>query len=67
MKPLTGPQLAALVRRHGWIFDRVNGSHHIFAKDGKSPIAIPFHGSKTLRTGTQLTIMRAAGISRDEL
>jgi len=37
----------ALVRKalehHGWTLDRINGSHHVFVKEGERPISIPVH------------------------
>lgn len=37
----------ALVRKalehHGWTLDRVNGSHHVFVKEGEGHLTIPVH------------------------
>lgn len=68
MKPISGPEFAKLLRKRGWVLSRVEGSHHIFEKPGEvSPVSVPFHGSKALRVGTQLALMRQTGITRDEL
>ncbi len=38
--------LRRLLERAGWTLDRVNGSHHIFTKDGRRPISVPVHKGK---------------------
>lgn len=68
MKPLTAAEMARLLRAHGWIEKAWNGSHANYRKPGVPYlVTVPFHKGKRLKTGTQLAIMRAAGISRDEL
>lgn len=31
------------LEQHGWTLDRINGSHHVFVKEGEQPISIPVH------------------------
>jgi predicted RNA binding protein YcfA (HicA-like mRNA interferase family) len=31
---------------HGWRFDRVSGSHHVFTKPGSRNVIIPVHRGK---------------------
>jgi len=33
MKSISGKDLAKLLELYGWIFARVNGSHHIYVKE----------------------------------
>ena len=67
MKPLKARRAMDLLRAHGWELRRVSGSHFIFAKPGRiETIPVPNH-ARDLTVGTQLSIMKIAGISRDEL
>lgn len=52
MTPLSGPELARQLKKHGWALLRVNGSHHIYGKPGERVrLSVPHHGSKPLKTG----------------
>ena len=55
-----------MIMDRGWTFNRARGSHRQYSKAGYPIITIPFH-SGDLRTATQLSIMRVAGISREEV
>ena len=60
--------MCILVQRNGWNHERTNGSHHIFSKEGVDfPIVIPVHGNRALKPGTQVAIMKSAGISVTDL
>ncbi|MCY3770592.1 MAG: type II toxin-antitoxin system HicA family toxin [Gemmatimonadetes bacterium] len=53
---------------HGWQLRRINGSHHIYAKDGEvARISVPVHGNATLKRGLQAHLMRIAQITENEL
>jgi predicted RNA binding protein YcfA (HicA-like mRNA interferase family) len=68
MKPLTGPEMCRALERHGWTLRRIKGAHHIYNRSGAPrPIPVPVHGNRTLATGTQRTIMRAAGLTDNDL
>jgi predicted RNA binding protein YcfA (HicA-like mRNA interferase family) len=49
---------------NGWILDRINGSHHIFIKEGKRAIPIPVHGTKEIPKGLVNAILKQAEIKR---
>ena len=67
MKPITPAKMMKLLQAHGWGVARITGSHYIFSHPEKAiVIPVPNH-SRDLRQGTQISIMRVAGISRDEL
>ena len=34
----------------GWVLLRVNGSHHVYGKNGET-FSVPFHGSMDLKAG----------------
>lgn len=68
MKAISGKEMATLYEERGWTLRRVRGSHHHYAKEGCSQIAtIPIHGSTALAIGLQLSLMRLAGITREEI
>jgi predicted RNA binding protein YcfA (HicA-like mRNA interferase family) len=47
-----------LLKRNGWVLDRVNGSHHIFVKEGVAHhITVP-HPRKDLAKGTLQDILK---------
>lgn len=31
------------LNEHGWTLDRINGSHHVFVKEGEGHITVPVH------------------------
>lgn len=47
---MPSPVRFAVVRKlledHGWVLDRVRGSHHQFVKAGMPTLPIPVHGGK---------------------
>ena len=60
--------MAKVLRRHGWALDHVTGSHHVFKTPGRlGLISVPIHGSKTLKKGTQMGIMKQAGLKDADL
>jgi predicted RNA binding protein YcfA (HicA-like mRNA interferase family) len=68
MKPLSGRELARIVERRGWRLLRVNGSHHIYGKDGSVVrLSIPIHGTRPLKAGLLRHLAKLAEISDDEL
>lgn len=68
MKPLSGKEFARLIEERGWELARVNGSHHIYRKPGRTErISLPVHGSQPLKLGLQRHLMKIAGISEAEL
>ncbi|MGB5632253.1 MAG: type II toxin-antitoxin system HicA family toxin [Waterburya sp.] len=68
MKSISGKKFAKLLERNGWTLLRVNGSHHIYGKLGKTQrISIPIHGNKALKTGLLKHFLKVSGVSEDEL
>lgn len=63
MKPLSGKEFARMVESHGWSLQRINGSHHIYAKAGSTVrLSIPIHGNESLKVGLQRHLMKLAGL-----
>jgi predicted RNA binding protein YcfA (HicA-like mRNA interferase family) len=68
MKSISGKKFAKLLEKKGWILTRINGSHHIYTKDGhKEHISIPVHKNQLLKIGLQRYFMKIANISEEEL
>ncbi|MCM1543548.1 MAG: type II toxin-antitoxin system HicA family toxin [Blautia sp.] len=57
---MKGKELVKLLRENGWKLDRVNGSHHIMIKDGKS-LSVPVHNTD-MRPGTLGKLLKDAGL-----
>lgn len=53
--------LLKLLKKNGWALVRINGSHHILQKDGKTTV-VPIHG-KDVPTGLLKTILKETGLS----
>ena len=49
-----------LLKAKGWVLLRINGSHHILEKEGKT-ISIPIHG-EDLKKGLENAILKQAGL-----
>ena len=63
MKAISGKELARTLESHGWLLQRINGSHHIYAKAGiPVRISIPVHGNESLKAGLQRHLMKLAGL-----
>lgn len=68
MKPISGKRMCRLLEMRGWELKRVNGSHHIYAKQGNVlRISVPVHGDSALKVGLQKQIMKMAEIGEAEL
>jgi predicted RNA binding protein YcfA (HicA-like mRNA interferase family) len=69
VKSVSGKEMCRALERKGWNLKRIRGSHHIYGHDDDPAtiIPVPVHGNKMLRRGTQHTIMKAAGLTEDDL
>ena len=66
MKSVSGKELAKLLERKGWELLRVNGSHHIYGKQGSIVrLSVPIHGNQPLKTGLLKHLLKLAGIPED--
>ena len=67
MKSLSGKDLANLLEKYGWKLARINGSHHIYIKEGKiERISLPVHANKDLKIGLLKHILKIAEIPENE-
>ncbi|HET7464052.1 MAG TPA: type II toxin-antitoxin system HicA family toxin [Longimicrobium sp.] len=68
MKSISGKEFARILERHGWELARINGSHHIYRKQGRAErISVPIHGNEPLKRGLLLHLLKVAGISPEEI
>jgi predicted RNA binding protein YcfA (HicA-like mRNA interferase family) len=68
MKSLSGREFARIIERHGWTLLRVNGSHHIFGKQGSIVrLSVPIHGNKPLKIGLLRHLTKLAELSEEDL
>ncbi|MGH9791271.1 MAG: type II toxin-antitoxin system HicA family toxin [Candidatus Acidiferrales bacterium] len=68
MKAISGKELCRVVEQHGWIQQRIRGSHHIYSKTGSIVrLSIPVHASKPLKIGLQKHLMKLAGLAEADL
>ena len=54
-------RVIAKLKASGWVLVSINGSHHMFAKDGKK-VPVPVHGSQDLKAGTLSALQRQTGV-----
>ncbi len=68
MKTLSGKELCRILERFGWQLLRINGSHHIYGKEGsKVRLTVPVHGAKALKKGLTLHLIKSAGLKEEDL
>ena len=64
---LTAQQIIKVLEAHGFVLDKVKGSHHIYYHpETHQRAVVPIHRGD-LPKGTLLEILRQAGISKDAL
>ena len=60
-------ELIKALEQKGWQLDRIRGSHHILIHpEQRRALPVPVH-NRELKTGTLTSILRVAGVSREEL
>ena len=52
--------LLKLLKKNGWIVVRINGSHHVLQKNGKTTV-VPIHG-KDVPIGLLNSILKETGL-----
>jgi predicted RNA binding protein YcfA (HicA-like mRNA interferase family) len=68
VKQISGKEFIRIIQKRGWILKRVNGSHHIFSKEGhRERIVIPVHGNQPLKIGLLKHHMKIAGLTESDL
>ncbi len=68
MKAVSGKRFAQILLHHGWRLIRVNGSHHVYMREGSSArISLPIHGNQDLKIGILKNFMKIANITENDL
>ncbi len=68
MKQVSDKEFIRIIQKRGWILKRINGSHHIFSKEGqRERIVIPVHGNQPLKIGLLKHQMKIAGLTESDL
>ena len=68
MKPISGKEFAKLVEQRGWVLLRIQGSHHIYGKDGSQiRLSIPIHKNQALKLGLQRHLLKMADINEKDI
>lgn len=64
---LTSEKVIKVLKRKGFVLDRVKGSHHVYYHpETKRRVVVPFH-KRDLPKGTLFEILKQAGITKEEL
>jgi predicted RNA binding protein YcfA (HicA-like mRNA interferase family) len=64
---LTPSDIIRILTEKGFVLDRTKGSHKIYVHPiFQKRVVVPFH-KKDLPKGTMLSILKDAGISKDEI
>lgn len=58
---MSGKELVRRLEKAGWKLDRVNGSHHVMAKDNVT-VSIPVHANRDLGSGLLNKLLKEAGL-----
>jgi predicted RNA binding protein YcfA (HicA-like mRNA interferase family) len=67
MKPMSGKDFCRHLEKHGWQLLRIQGSHHIYGKQGSVVrISVPVHKNQALKTGLFRHLLKQAGIPDEE-
>jgi predicted RNA binding protein YcfA (HicA-like mRNA interferase family) len=68
MKSLSGKEFEKIVRQHGWILLRIQGSHHIYGKPGfDARLSIPVHKNNSLKIGLLKHLIKLAEIPLESI
>ncbi len=64
---LNGKKLVKILEQNGFILDHTTGSHFVFRQPASGKrVTVPVH-QKELPPGTLLSILKQAGLNRDDL
>lgn len=68
MKSISGKNFCKLIEEKGWNLKRINGSHHIYNKQGSDILlVIPVHKNDDLKIGLLKSLMKLSGIEEIDL
>ena len=65
---LSAKFLIKILLKSGFVYRRSKGSHQVFFnKNTNKTVIVPSHGNKDLPKGTFFTILKQAGIDKNEM
>lgn len=65
MRQLSGKAFTRVVEHHGWSLLRIQGSHHIYGKQGSVVrLSIPVYGNQALKRGLLAHLTKLAGLEK---
>ncbi len=68
MKAISGKEFAKILVKKGWKLKKINGSHHIFTKEGKiENISVPIHSNNSLKKGLLNYFIKIADLTEKDL
>jgi predicted RNA binding protein YcfA (HicA-like mRNA interferase family) len=68
MKTVSGKDFSKLLEKNGWNLLRINGSHHIYGKQGSIVrISVPIHGNTPLKTGLLNHLLKMSGLDMKDI
>lgn len=63
---LSPKRLIKILEENGFVFKRARGSHQLYYNSiTNKTVIVPVHGNKDLKTGTFLSILKQAGIDKN--
>lgn len=60
---MTGKEIIRALKAQGWALDRINGSHHIMAKEGFRPVPVPVHAGRDVPKSLVSALERQTGVT----
>jgi len=67
LRSLTPRTVIRILRKKGFVLDRVRGSHHVYYHpETRRRVVVPLH-KRELPKGTLLEILKQAGMTKEEL
>lgn len=68
MKSISGRKFCKVLEAHGWSLDRINGSHHVYKKQGTFALpTVPVHGNADLKPGLLGGLLKQTGLTGADL
>lgn len=68
MKAISGKKLCKLLESRGWSLKRIKSSHHIYSHpENDTILTVPVHGNRDLKQGTLSSLLKAAGLTEDDI
>jgi predicted RNA binding protein YcfA (HicA-like mRNA interferase family) len=58
---MSGKDFVKLLKKNGWILDRIKGSHHIMRKNGIN-LSVPVHANEDLKPGILISLKKQGGL-----